>query len=205
MALGGAALFRRASRVAVGVDGVLVKGTSRTRFFAYRELDGARVSGGDIELVCGERVVLRLQLHGEDAARRSEVLAGIREAIDRVKEGRGAVAALSAQAASVAALTRAAGGGDYRAPAVSRETLWQLVEGPATDATTRAAAAEALAGTIHASERPRLRVAAAHCAEPRARIALERLAGAGGNGRGDAYANVRGRGARGRSLAKRSA
>src|SRR6202041_3264287 len=56
VALGGAALFRHASKVAVGVDGVFVKGTSRTRFYAYRDLDAARVDGGDLELVRRDRV-----------------------------------------------------------------------------------------------------------------------------------------------------
>ena len=80
-ALGGAALFRRASRIAVGLDGVLVTGTSRTRFFAYKDLDGARASGTDLLLLRGDRVALRLQLHGEDAARRDAVLERIRAAI----------------------------------------------------------------------------------------------------------------------------
>ena len=109
IALGGAALFRLASKVAVGVDGVLVKGTSRTRFFAYRDLDAARVDGADLELVRGDRVVLRLQLHGEDAAKRSGVLARIRDAIDRVKEGRGAVSAQLVSSATMDQLARAAG------------------------------------------------------------------------------------------------
>ena len=209
VALGGAVLFRRASRVAVGADGVLVRGTSRTRFFGYRDLDAARVSGGDLELVRKNRVVLRLQLHGEDAEQRDAVLSRIRGAIDRVKQGDDAAALASAQGASVAALTRAsAGGGDFRAPAVSREALWRLVEGPTTDATTRATAAEALAGTIDASELPRLRVAAAHCAEPRARIAMERVAradaGANAYANADADADASGS-SRTIALAKRSA
>jgi hypothetical protein len=40
----------------------------------------------------------------------------------------------------------------------------------------RAAAAEALVATKDPSERARLRVAAAACADPRTRVALERLA-----------------------------
>ena len=49
VALSSALLFRRASRVAVGVDGVRVAGTSRTRFYGYKDLDGVRVNGGDVE------------------------------------------------------------------------------------------------------------------------------------------------------------
>ena len=74
-------------------------------------------------------------------------------------------------------LTRvAAGGADYRAASLSREDLWALIEGPAVDAASRQAAAQALARTNDDSERVRLRVAAEHCADPSVRVALERLA-----------------------------
>ena len=86
----GAFAFRRASRVAIGLDGVHIRGTSRAQFFAYRDLDSARTKGSDLELVRRGKVVLRLQLHGEDAARRDAVLARISENIARVREGRGA-------------------------------------------------------------------------------------------------------------------
>ena len=177
VALGGAALFRHASQVAVGVDGVLVKGTSRTRFFAYRDLDAARVDGGDLELVRGDRVVLRLQLHGEDASKRSAVLTRIRDAIDRVKEGRGAVSAQLVASATRDQLVRAAGGAaDYRGAALTRDQLWALVEGPEIEEGARCAAAEALARTSGPEEKARLRVAAEHCAAPAVRVAIEKLA-----------------------------
>ncbi|MGO8992020.1 MAG: hypothetical protein ACLQVI_01735 [Polyangiaceae bacterium] len=177
VALGGAALFRHASQVAIGVDGVLVKGTSRTRFFAYRDLDAARVEGGDLLLVRRDRVVLRLQLHGEDASKRDAVLARIREAIDRVKEGRGAVSAQLVSSATSEQLARAAGGGaDYRGASLTREQLWALVEGPEIESSARRVAAEALARTSDEADRARLRVAAEHCAAPEVRVALGRLA-----------------------------
>lgn len=89
VALGGAALFRKASRIAVGVDGVLVTGTSKTRFFAYRDIDDARVERGDVILVRGIREVLRLQLHGDDAARRAAIVEKMKGG-DRAREGRDA-------------------------------------------------------------------------------------------------------------------
>jgi hypothetical protein len=177
IALGGAAAFRGASKVAIGVDGVLVRGTSRTRFFAYRDLDAARVEAGDLELVRKDKVVLRLQLHGEDAPRRAAVLERIRAAIDLVKEGRGAASAQLVSAASHAELVRAAGGAaDYRGAALTREQLWALVEGPEVAAAERTAAAAALAKSGDDGERARLRVAAEHCAAPEVRVALARLA-----------------------------
>ena len=172
-----ATVFRLASRVAVGVDGVLVKGTSRTRFYPYRDIDAVRVTNGDIELVRRDRVVLRLQLHGADAVRREAVAARIRENLARIERGEHAMAAQLVSSASKDQLTRvASGGADYRAASLSREALWALIEGPAVDADARRAAAEALSKTSDASERARLRVVAEQCADPRVRVALAELA-----------------------------
>ena len=181
VAAAGAYAFRKASRVAVGVDGVHVHGTARARFFAYRDLDAARTNrNGDVELVRNDAVVLRLQLHGEDAARRGAVLARIRDNIIRVQEGRGAIAAQIVATASKEDLARLAhGAGEYRMANLSREQLWGLVEGPEVAASARKAAAEALVGTRDESERTRLRVAAERCAEPEVRFALEELAAVG--------------------------
>jgi hypothetical protein len=173
--------FRRASRISVGVDGVHVRGTSRARFFAYRDIDSARVNGSDIELVKRGRVALRLQLHGEDAARRDAVLARITENLARVKEGRGAVAAQLVATSSKDDLARVAhGAADYRMATLTREQLWALVEGPEVEASARKAAAEALVASGDGRERARLRVAADHCAEPNVRVALAELAGTDG-------------------------
>jgi hypothetical protein len=178
IAFAGVAHFRCKSKIAVGVDGVYLSGSGRTRFFAYRDLDGAQVSrGGDLLLVRGKRTALRLQLHGQDALKRDAILARIGEAIARVKDGRSAIAAQLVSTASPERLANAAsGGGDYRGAALTREQLWALVEGPEVDESARRMAAEALARTGDDSERARLRVAAEHCAAPRVRVALLELA-----------------------------
>jgi hypothetical protein len=177
LAAASALLFRGASRISVGVDGIYVGGTSRARFFAYRELDEARVKAGDIELVRGGRVVLRLQLHGADAARRDAIVARIHQALARVKDVERDAAANFVTSRSTDKVAQSArGGGDYRMPSVSHDALWSLVEGSAVAALTRTAAAEALVSTGGVPERDRLRVAAAHCADPQVRLALEELA-----------------------------
>ena len=177
VAAASALVFRGASKISVGVDGIYVGGTSRARFFAYRDLDEARVKGGDIELVRQGRVALRLQLHGEDATRRDAILARIHEALGRVKDVERDAAANFVTSRSTDKVAQSArGGGDYRMPSVSHDALWSLVEGTAVAEPTRTAAAEALVGTGGAPERERLRVAAAHCADPRVRLALEELA-----------------------------
>jgi hypothetical protein len=175
-AAAGAAVFRRASRISVGIDGVRVHGSSRSRFFAYRALDGARIAAREIQLVRGGRVVLRLQLHGKDAARRDALALRINEAITRAARTRDGAAERLADAADAAQITRAlTGATDFRMPTVSRDALWEVVEGPTAHANARVAAAEALATSSDENERTRLRVAASQCAEPEARALLEQL------------------------------
>ena len=73
----------------------------------------------------GLEIVLRLQLHGEDAARRGAVLARITESIARVRGGRGAMAAQIVATSSKEDLARLAHGSvDYRVANLSREQLW---------------------------------------------------------------------------------
>ena len=128
---GAALAFRRASRVAIGMDGVHVRGSSRSRFYGFRDVDSARVNGGDLELLRGTHVVLRLQLHGKDAARRDALLTRLQAAIARASAERDEPAVSFVTGASRADMTRAAeGGGDYRQQAVSREQLWSVLEGP---------------------------------------------------------------------------
>lgn len=173
VALGGAAAFRRASRIAVGADGVYVTGTSRTRFFAYKDLDAVRADGTDLLLTAAGKVVLRLQLHGKDATQKDAVLARMSAAIEQAHAGASAAEGRVVASARAGDLARAAAGAsDYRVPALTRDQLWTLVEGPEHDRETRTAAARALATTGSEGERARLRIAAEHCAEPKVRVEL---------------------------------
>ena len=176
MMAGAAVLFRRASRVSIGLDGILVKGSSPTAFYGFRDVNRARANGSDLELLQGNRVVLRLQLHGKDASRREALLARLEAAIARAAAERHEPAVSFVSGASSADIDRAAGGGGtYRQAAVSREQLWTVLEGPAIDPASRRAAAEALASGRDAEERARLRVVAEQCAEPSVRIRLHEL------------------------------
>jgi hypothetical protein len=169
--------FQRASRISVGVDGIRVSGTSRTRFFAYRDLDEVREANGDILLVRRGRTLLQLQLHGPDAARRAAILDRIRAGIARVAEVERDGAANLVVAVSHDTVAKSLRGGtDYRMPSVSRDGLWALVEGAAVDGTARTAAARAILETGTSEERARVRVAAGQCADPRIRVALEEMA-----------------------------
>jgi hypothetical protein len=167
--------FRRASRIALGLDGVLITGTSRRRFFAYRDLDGVAVSAaGDVELRRAGRLALRLQLHGEDAARRSAIVSRIEAGIARAAAP--GAAHRFAEAATASHLAQAARGEvDYRKAGATREELWEVLEAPAARADDRTRAAAALAVGSDGQDRKRLRIAAEHCAEPATRAELMRI------------------------------
>ncbi len=60
----------------------------------------------------------------------------------------------------------------YRTSAVPQEGLWRIVESPHADRDARTGAAVALAPSLDAAGRQRLRDAATACAEPRLRVAL---------------------------------
>lgn len=171
-----AALYRRAARLTLGLDGVRVSGSSRARFHAYRDLDGVTVTpSGEIHLQRGRGTPLRIQLHGPDAARRAAVVERLRASL---REARASSAAHRlAEAATASHLGQAARGEvDYRRAGASREELWEVLEGSAPASAARTAAAAALSVGARAEERARLRIAAQRCAEPETRAALLRVA-----------------------------
>jgi hypothetical protein len=180
-ALGSASLFRRVSRITVGIDGLLITGADRARFVGYGTLDGVEARGSDVLLKHGKRTALRLQLHDADVTRAPELAARLERAMAKVahmrREGADQLMQVtkSERGASEKLASSARGGLDYRQPAMARDQLWQLVEGPVSDAGDRLIAAEALAHDLDTEERDRLRVAADRCAEPRARVALARV------------------------------
>jgi hypothetical protein len=64
----------------------------------------------------------------------------------------------------------------YRASPPSREALFRIALDPAADEDVRAGAAIALGGSLDASQRERLRVAARVTVAPKVRVVLEREA-----------------------------
>jgi hypothetical protein len=190
-ALGGTMLFRSVSRIIVGIDGVLVIGAERKRFIGYGAIDEVRESRGDLLLLRGGRLVLRLQLQEADAARSDVLVARLREAMARaaILRSDGAEmlvrATMAGEGASRRLLSSIRGGLDYRQPALAREQLWKLVEGPAAERDARTLAAGALVPTLDEHERTRLRAAADNCADPRVRVALRAFADGHRDGGGE--------------------
>ena len=173
------AAVRGVSKIKVGIDGVYVMGSGPARFHAWSRVDEVRADGGDIVLARGGKVVLRLQLHGADAARKDALLErfhAARTAAALAKNDTSHTFAAHASSARGEALALSARGAvDYRKPAVQREQLWEVVEGAAADPSARVMAAEALAAQPESGDLARLRIAAEHCAEPKVRVALEQL------------------------------
>ena len=176
LALSLAIYFRRASRISVGLDGIHIRGSSRSRFYAFSDLDDARTNGSTIEILRAGRETLRLQLHGPDAARRDALVHRLSAALARAADERDAPVTRFVNNATRDALARVADGSvSYREAAVSRDQLWAALEGPSVAPVARVAAAEVLARNPDPSERARFRIAAERCAEPSARARMHEL------------------------------
>jgi hypothetical protein len=177
LAVGAALSFRQKSKVALGLDGVYVTGTQKSRFYAYRDLDAPETDKGEIVLRKKGRALVRLQLYGEDAWLRDSILErlslAIGEAEDKAHEGAGGLVG-SVSSREIARLGR--GAGDYRAPHVTREQLWDVVAGPSHDARVRTQAARALVRSRREGDQERLVALAERCADPSVRLALTELA-----------------------------
>jgi len=174
--VGSAVFFWRASRIAVGLDGIYISGSSRARFVPFTDVDGVRAAGSNLDLLRGTKVVLRLQLHGEDALRRDALAERLIAAIRVAERQRNEPTVEFVRGADASKLERAASGaGNYREVAPTRETLWDILDSPAVDAKGRATAATALARGADPTERGRLRRIADQCAEPTVRARIVEL------------------------------
>jgi len=177
--------------VRVGADGLLVGRGKRARFVPYDRVASVSVERPDIVLGLRGEPPLRLGLPDARAGGPREQAAESREAIARrIEEARAAsvradvrpaVEALVAPGARrpdewVRAMRQLTTSHEYRVPALDADALWRVAEDPACAAASRAGAALALAPSLDAEGRLRLRAAAAACAEPRLRVALDKLA-----------------------------
>jgi hypothetical protein len=178
-------LARRATSVTVGLDGVEIRCGRAVRFVPLAGAREVRIAekAVEIERDDGELVEV-VGRAGFSEERVRAVVLRVREAIEvqRRRAGAGAHAALARGPRSVTAwreeLRVLAARGGYRAAAISREDLVEVLEDPTAPAERRVGAALALAGTDDDATRERLRIAADTCASPRLRVALDGIAGA---------------------------
>jgi hypothetical protein len=171
------------TRVVVGGDGVLLRWLGTARFVAWSRVTDIDCFDGGVTLALrgGERLAVRmpadherynperdsmvermtaaLRFHGP-AARPPPVAPLLRRAGARTP----------AWVRSMRALVKPEVG--FRHVSTPVAALWQVVEDPRAEREVRMGAALALAPTLQAADRARLRAVACGCAEPRLRIAL---------------------------------
>ncbi|HEY2510335.1 MAG TPA: hypothetical protein VGI39_05755 [Polyangiaceae bacterium] len=179
------------SRIHVGADGVLVTWMGTRRFFAITEILGVEkyVRGAGRNKMCGARLTLadgaRVDLpvgQARWADDRAEAL------VERIREARETGGREVSEAAAVflergargvaewIQALRAVGAGaiaDLRSAPMNHERLWRVVESHGAPAEERAAAAVALASSLDAPGKERLRVAAEAVADRRLRVVLD--------------------------------
>ncbi len=200
LAIGGTMM---SGKVDVGADGILLRWLTRRTFIPIADIESVRMhqqpsfrgmtavleivrkNGPSKVIVVGS--INRGRRYDEANAgvlRRADALAErIREAIadrDAAAADPVRLPARGARTADVwlADLRKVGSRDDYRADAAPDvHALFRVVEDPAKDAATRAAAAAVLGPTLDDEGRKRLRVAASASAAPKLRVALEAAAG----------------------------
>jgi hypothetical protein len=186
--------FLGPAELIVGADGIIVRQNFSSTFVPFGRI--ASIDPGPPER--GRRVapaaplVLRLTDGSEVRARTRHLMGDPRaELLARIADARRAWEAGGASGSALAQLDRngrspgawrtamralLATPEDYRAQAITRDALVEVLESPAAPAERRVAAALALAGTDDEGARPRIRIAAQACADTDLREALEHAA-----------------------------
>ena len=182
------------TRIEVGADGIAASWAGRRAFIPFGEVGWAHAldepqgsstyAAVAIARTDGTTVRLLINDHLEGSARRDLLLARIQEAL--AAHGAGperwdahALARRDRPASAWIRDLRAVGSGadaDHRRAPVPGARLWAVVEDASAEATTRAAAAVALASTASEDGRERIRIAARSTASPELREALARAA-----------------------------
>jgi hypothetical protein len=187
--------FLGPAELVVGADGIIVRQNFSSTFIPFNRIESIDPGPPDH---AGRRVppgapfVLRLTDGSEVRARTRHLMGDPRaELLARIADARRAWEAGGASGPALAQLDRngrsmgawraamralLATPEDYRAQAITRDALVEVLESPAAPAERRVAAALALAGSDNADARPRIRIAAQACADTGLREALEHAA-----------------------------
>lgn len=170
-------------RVDVGHDGLFTRWLGNRRFIPFSKVESASLTRFGVKLVLrsGRSLEIRLtQKHGEADAEARALLARIDDglAAQRGLSRADEEAYLSRGERDVATWVRemrALGAGEmggYRASAMPRDRLWDVVENASADRSAREGAALALSASLDDDERDRLLDLAQRTASPRLRVAL---------------------------------
>jgi hypothetical protein len=171
------------TRVVVGGDGVLLRWLGTARFVPWSRVTDVDCFDGGVTLAlrAGERLTVRTpadheRYNPERDAMVERMTAALRSHGPAPRSPpmapllRRAGGRTPAWVRSMRALAKSEVG--FRHVSTPLDALWQVVEDPRAEREVRMGAAIALAPTLHAADRARLRAAASGCAEPRLRIAL---------------------------------
>jgi hypothetical protein len=174
------------TRVSIGADGVHLRWLGTSRFVAWSTVFAVEPFDGGVVLALegGRWLTLRTPTEHDRHDPESPAM------IERLRAAWRANLQARAEPLPTGVVRRTGGRGThtrdwvramralakeqprYRTSAVPPEGLWRIVESPHADSEARTGAAIALASSLDAEGRKRLREAAEACAEPRLRIAL---------------------------------
>jgi hypothetical protein len=174
------------THVEVGADGVLVRGPLMKRFLTHAELQDAEAKGQSLVLTPagGRPLRLRMGPFALTATRRIQIARALLRMEDPEVTVRSLLSCGSrAPRDWIRAVRSLRDDIDYRSQALQPDRLWRIACDPRAEPTARAGAALALAPSLDAEARGRLRTAADACAEPRLRVALDAVAAEGDDGR----------------------
>ncbi|HEY6462125.1 MAG TPA: hypothetical protein VIY73_18290 [Polyangiaceae bacterium] len=167
------------ARVEVGKDGILVRSLARRRFLSHADLTGSAVDANALVITPARGEPLRL---ATDVASLGALAQRVDEAWEAFADAAGApddhsVVAPEGRTAAgwLRDLRARTDGRAYRVGRRDADALGSLLDDASLPPATRAGAAVALA-SLDERARPRIRVAADACAEPRLRLALARVA-----------------------------
>jgi hypothetical protein len=173
-------------RVEVGQDGVYMRWLGNRRFVAFARIDRVRSTPFGVRLVLHDDREIEILLSQKENAspERDPLLEGIEQglAAHRAAPRADEEALLARGSRSLEEWTRAmrdlgaGSAGGYRAVAIPRDRLWELLESPAAEASAREGAALALHASLDEEERARIARIATVTASPRLRIALTGVA-----------------------------
>jgi hypothetical protein len=167
------------ARVEVGKDGILLRSLTRRRFLSHADVAGSAVDANALVITPTRGEPLRL---ATDLASLGALAQRVDEAREAFARAAGApddhsVVAPEGRTADrwLRDLRATADAHAYRVGRSDADALGSLLDDASLPPATRAGAAVALA-SLDERARPRIRVAADACAEPRLRLALARVA-----------------------------
>lgn len=183
----GAAMATSAPEVTVGLDGLRVRNARRTWFESFDGVVDVRSTARGLELVKGDGTAKPVPLYlvgtPQRQMQRDALVESIQDALEeraKTAQGTEALAALARAGRTVSswreAIRSMALDGSYRRASLPFEGLTRVLQRADASPEDRIGAALALKASHPEEATERVRIAAQTCADPKVRVALERVA-----------------------------